>query len=136
MIEFVYTNPVIEAVQRTGTEVLVRHADCKDKNAAGWYELNPPKKIDQLVICPNNHKNYSDLADTIRHEAWHVVQACYGGALTKRHQSMSILEPSTIKHIKSTYPDSHLDKEYEAWAIAEHASETYIVRALNARCYQ
>ena len=134
MIEFIYANPVIQEVQRTGTAVLVRHAECKDEGAAGWYELNPSKGIDELVICPNNHKNYSDLADTIRHEAWHVVQACYGGALTKRHQSTSVLEPSTIRHINATYPENHKDLEFEAWAVAEHANEAFITEQLEKRC--
>ena len=134
MIEFIYSNPVIQEVQRTGTTVLVRHVDCKDKNTAGWYEFNKEKKIDELVICPHNHTNYSDLADTIRHEAWHVVQACYGGPLRPSSTSMQMLSPDTIKHIKDTYPKSHLNKEYEAWAVAERANEAWLAKQIKGRC--
>ena len=44
---------------------------------AGFYELGP--NVDRLVICTRNQLNHSDLFDTVRHEAIHVVQACYGG---------------------------------------------------------
>lgn len=133
MIDFIYSNLVIQAVRDTGTTVLVRHADCKDKNSAGWYEFNKNKKIDELVICPSNHKNYSDLADTIRHEAWHVVQACYGGAL-RPGASEPYLEADTVKHIKESYKPHEYAKELEAWAVAERANEAWIVKLIKRHC--
>ena len=133
MIDFIYSNPVIQAVRDTGTTVLVRHADCKSETNAGSYEFNKSKGIDEMIICPNNHTNYSDLADTIRHEAWHVVQACYGGAL-QPGKSEAFLDAETAKHIRDTYPKSHLDKEFEAWAVAERASEPWIVKLIKRHC--
>ena len=77
MIELLELSEVLKAVERTGTEVRYHDPDCATSKAAGWYQLNAT--VDRLVICPRNNINHSDLLDTVRHEAMHVVQACHGG---------------------------------------------------------
>ena len=72
--ELLELSRVLAAVQTTGTEVRYYDERCDTHEVSGFYRFGP--NVDRLVICPRNHINHSDLFDTIRHEAIHVVQAC------------------------------------------------------------
>ena len=74
--ELLALSEVLKAVQSTGTEVRYHDQGCAE-GASGLYKF----RSDTLVICPSNQHNHSDLFDTIRHEAIHVVQACNNGPI-------------------------------------------------------
>ena len=134
MIPFIYANPVIQAVQSTGTEVLVRHASCSDKKLMGYFQYDGDKDIDRVVLCADNHTNISDLADTIRHEAWHVVQACYGGQILTSEAIAKFAHKDDIKAI-SSYPKRQQMTELAARNVARYTSETFVVKNINKFCF-
>ena len=132
MIPFVYANPVIQAVQSTGTEVLVRHADCSRTNLMGYFQLT--EDIDRVVLCLDNHTNYSDLADTIRHEAWHVVQACYGGQILSSELIAKHAHPDDVEALK-LYPETQHMTELAARNVARYLSEEQVVTSIKKFCF-
>ena len=134
MIELLELSQVLKAVERTGTEVRYYDAECATSKAAGWYQLNAT--VDRLVICPRNNINHSDLLDTVRHEAVHVVQACYGGPVLS-HDYYTKNTPEHIKErVEATYPESHHHHELEAFVAAEYLAEEDIIKMINKYCFQ
>ena len=133
MIELLELSEVLKAVERTGTEVRYYDPDCATSKAAGWYQLNAT--VDRLVICPRNNINHSDLLDTVRHEAMHVVQACYGGPV----QDRATYDKYTPQHIKdrvfNDYPEHAHHIELEAFTAAAFLSEEDIVNSINKFCF-
>jgi len=66
---------LLNTVQATGHEVFVDGGMCNQGNGILGYATTSG----ELVICAKNHGNDMDeLADTIRHEALHLVQFCKG----------------------------------------------------------
>ena len=133
MIELLELSQVLKAVGSTGTEVRFYDKECAEGKAAGWYQLNA--NVDRLVICPANQLNHSDLFDTIRHEAIHVVQACYGKPVLSREY----YDEKAPQHIKdnvfNNYPEHHHHHELEAFMGAEYLSEQQVVNMINKYCF-
>ena len=133
MIELLQLSQVLDAVRATGTEVRYYDERCSSKGVAGFYRLGP--NVDRLVICPSNQLNHSDLFDTIRHEAIHVVQACNGGQPVL---SYDYLLENTTEEIKETvfsqYPEDHHHHELEAFTAAEYLSEDDVVELIDKYC--
>lgn len=130
-------SPVLNAVADTGTIVVVDGSACRSGGFLGRYVFNPDKDIDFLELCLDPHKgNYTELADTIRHEAWHVVQACIGKPLFSVHSLKSSVEPHLISGITETYPEDQHHREIEAFVIAANQSNDYVVDQLNKFCFE
>ena len=105
------------------------------QRVAGFYQFGP--NVDRLVMCPRNQLNHSDLFDTIRHEAIHVVQACNG---FKPILSYDYLLKNTTEEIKDTvfsqYPKSDHHLELEAFTAAEFLSEDDVVQLIDKYCFE
>ena len=133
--ELLALSQVLNKVQQTGTEVRYHAPECRTDKVAGFYQLNT--NVDRLVICPSNQLNHSDLFDTIRHEAVHVVQACKGSAIMPYDYW---LENATdnAKESVSEYPKDRRTQhwELEAFSIAEVMSEDDVIQLLDTYCFE
>ena len=133
MIELLELSQVLKAVERTGTEVRYHDESCKQDKVAGFYRLSAT--VDLLVICPRNNHNHSDLFDTVRHEALHVVQACKGGPVLSRAY-YDEKAPQDIKdQVFSQYPEHHHHHELEAFMGAKYLSEGDVIKLINKWCF-
>ena len=127
---------VLEAVKSTGTEVVYNHKDCATEKAHGWYEFNRKSNIDELVICVDTHLNGSELLDTVRHEAAHVIQTCKGDTIMPYDMNMQHASAKTLKQLKSYDDDIFVQSiEVEAHNMAEFLSEDDIVGMINKYCF-
>ena len=122
------------AIRATGTQIYIDHPyECKDPTMMGSYTY-ARNQIDQFTVCVANHKGDSaELADTIRHEAVHVAQACKGGPL---YSLSSIFNVSTQQEraTVSTYPQHQRARELEARVIARDQDEVYVTNLIKEHC--
>ena len=134
MIELLELSQVLKAVERTGTEVRYYDQSCENKQKQGFYRIN--STVDLLVICTRNHTNHSDLLDTVRHEALHVVQACNAGQPVLSRDYYTKNAPQDIKdHVIKFYPESHHHHELEAFMGAEYLGENDVVELIDKYCF-
>jgi hypothetical protein len=133
MIELLQLSQVLDTVRQTGTEVRYHHAKCSTTEAAGWYRLSA--NVDRLVICPDNQLNHSDLFDTVRHEAIHVVQACNAGPILPYDYYIKNAPQHIKDRVFSNYPKQHHHIELEAFMSAEYLNEDDVVKMLNKFCF-
>ena len=132
--ELLALSEVLKAVESTGTEVRYHDEQCQTNEVSGFYRISP--NVDQLVICPSNQHNHSDLFDTIRHEAIHVVQACNHGPVLPYDYYLKNA-PQSIKDSVSHYPkDEHTQHmELEAHMAAKYLSEREVINMINKYCF-
>ena len=133
--ELLELSRVLAAVQTTGTEVRYYDEKCHTDKVAGYYRLNAT--MDRLVICPRNHINHSDLFDTIRHEAVHVVQGCKGGGIMPYDYWLTNATRDA-RESAAQYPKDVTTQHYEleAFSIAEAMSEGDIIKLINTYCFE
>lgn len=134
MIELLQLSQVLATVELTGTEVRYHHEDCNEGKYSGWYTFNKSANVDRLVICADNQLNHSDLFDTVRHEAVHVAQACNGGPLLPLQYYKDRASERVHREV-AEYPADVQHREYEAWVIAELASEEEVIGILKKFCF-
>lgn len=90
----------------------------------------------QVLICLDNHSDYAELADTIRHELLHVVQACLGDRL---------IYPDRIEYTRTYaqtdlgwdilgYPTEQWDQEGEARTLSHFLDESDVAQLLRSHC--
>ena len=121
-------------VKQTGTTVVMDGPNCEKEGRYGMYQIGP--NIDMLTICSKPHaKSPEELKDTIRHEAWHIVQVCNGGPIYKIDTLDGYLTDREIQFVKGgAYPQEQFHEEIEARVIAQEEDETFIVNALKNYC--
>ena len=135
MIELLQLSQVLQAVQTTGTEVRYHAEECVTKGVAGFYRLN--SNVDRLVICPDNQRNHSDLFDTVRHEAVHVVQACNGWKPILPYDYYIKNASQRVKDfVFNNYPSKVHHHELEATHAAEVLNEDEVVNLINKFCFE
>ena len=67
---------LLEQFHELGGRVYIDSDRCNDHPAFGWYVNG------SIHICQANHfGDEEELADTVRHEVWHAIQACNRGPL-------------------------------------------------------
>ena len=91
--------------------------------------------MDRLVICPDNQRNHSDLFDTVRHEAIHVVQACNGKPILSYDYYLTNASRETWSKVKG-YPEEHHHHEVEAFHAAHILSEKQVINLINKFCFE
>jgi hypothetical protein len=135
-------NPVLSAVAKTGTTVKIKHFDCGDMY--GYYDSS----IDTLQICAAIHDDqlFSSKESTIRHEAWHLVQAC-SAVKTKDDEwgefhlvnspmlEGKALTPDDEKYIAENYEQDSFDIESEALLAETHLTDGQIIQQIEEKCY-
>ena len=68
---------LLNQLESMGGVVYVDSHLCDEVNAYGL------QRGHEVHLCTKPHKgNVAEMENTIRHEVWHIVQACYGGPLT------------------------------------------------------
>ena len=141
------------AVRATGITLKFNPAECRTKNAMGWYWA--AKR--EMVICQENHKGYvgfgqevrwteEDL-DTLRHEAQHLIQDCMAGRRQGSLDSVynepielakSILGSEGIAYILKIYAEAsdHIKvMELEAFSVAEMNDPAEQARDIAKYCF-
>ena len=125
------TNPSVALLrdfEAIGGRVYVDSDRCKEHPAYGWYVNGT------IHICVKNHLgDEEELADTVRHEVWHAIQACNGGPLT-HDLDREVGEAVRRGWYPSQYPRHQWETEAEARNAAYNYSETEIAGFLNTYC--
>lgn len=133
-------NPILASVESTSTKVLIKHSGCDD--TYGYYDLDS----NQLVICTAIHGNTWDTSkeSTIRHEAWHLVQACVAGRdnegrlvdlVVVDHPALidKSLDADTLEIVNAYPEDQHLT-EGEARLAELYLTDKQVIDGLVEHC--
>ena len=122
------------AIKATGINLRFNPAECRTKNAMGWYWAGGK----EMVICQENHKGFvgfdqevrwteEDL-DTLRHEAQHLIQDCMNGRLDG---NLGSVYKDPIALAKGTLTQRQIKAIIESYA-ENGASEHIIIMELEA----
>jgi hypothetical protein len=131
-------NPVLAAVEATGTKIHTDHADCSNPNIDGFYQFYrraDGTKIDLMVLCAVNIGSKAELDETIRHEAMHVVQACQGGTIFN-HASLNKYRYSALNRNLESYPSDKRSYELEAFVVSQFESDQYVADLVYKYCFE
>jgi hypothetical protein len=121
------SNPLLQMVRNSSTSVDIQYAFCGENY--GSYDI----QNDILAICSTAHdgkSTFSSRESTIRHEVWHVIQACDHAGQVGKWGEISTIEghsldelplPAEVISALETY--SADDKLLEAQAFR---AETYL----------
>jgi hypothetical protein len=132
--------PQVEAQAFTETDLLEYHAEiggrvyvdsdaCKDPRIMGM------KQGVSIHICAKNAEgDAAEIADTIRHEVWHMVQACNGGPITS-NQVMVMGEAYAKGWTGEGYKADEWHLEAEAHFAAATFTPQEIKNALAKFCF-
>ena len=133
-------NQMVELVKGTGTDVAA--IVCDDEGVMGFYNYQPEKDIDVLVVCKDNvPMNDPDAVwEVVVHEATHVMQACQGGPILKDTYIPRVLRElqTTAPHYYQTiqqYRGDHKRVEIEAFWMELRTPEV-AMGFMNKFCYK
>ena len=126
--DYIYSNPVLEAVHSSGTRILFKDPSCS-KNIYGSYN----SETDVMVLCVANHPHLAELGDTIRHETMHIIQMCHGGPVLSLTQLFRMAEPTDHEFI-SQYDHIKQHIELEANIAARELTDSQITEHFNNAC--
>ena len=123
------------------TRVEVDSSKCDDDpHMEGSYHT-----VDKVVtLCTRGSVDASD-HDTVRHEAWHVLQSCLSPNLPRlsplfseekefNENVLSLLSKYHYDRLANTYPASHLNVEVEAFVMARGLTASQIEQSLHKAC--
>ena len=111
-----------------GGRVYVDSDLCKETGAMGLQQGIT------IHVCGKAHgDNVGELKDTIRHEMWHMVQACNGGPLTD-NTIASIGEAYQMGWTGEGYEEDHWHLESEAHYAAATLNAEQVATALINSC--
>ncbi len=134
-------NPVVAAVAATGTKIKIKHFNCE--GMYGYYEV----ASDTMQICTAAHDNQleTSMESTIRHEAWHVVQACASAKNDGEWGNLAVLSPPSLLNaklsdddeelIRASYPMEEWNTEREARLAELFMTDRIVVKYLEDYCY-
>ncbi|ABP87921.1 gp14 [Synechococcus phage Syn5] len=119
---------LLQQFEAKGGRVYVNSEQCNNKLAFGWYVNGT------IHICEDNHLgDDAELADTVRHEVWHAVQACNRGPIMYDLDA-EVGEAVRRGWLPISYPRHQWETEAEARNAAFNYSETEIAGFLNTYC--
>jgi hypothetical protein len=135
------SNPVLAAVAATGTTIQIKHFNCGE--SYGYYDTGS----DTLEVCTAVHDDqlFSSKESTIRHEAWHLVQACssienkndpWGNLVLVDTPLLSgkTLSPVEQKYIAENYEQENHKIESEALLAETYLTDGQIIQAIEQKC--
>ena len=132
-------NLLVKAVKTTGHQIYLDSPACIENKGlfgAATYDQ-------KLLVCVDNHKgDQAELADTVRHEAIHLVQYCKG---RNNGATMANLVPEkaeeyleeAVKDLHMPlvkYRDSQYYREAEARVLAHYLNEDTVAYLLEEYC--
>ena len=136
------SNPVLSAVAATGTTIQIKHFNCG--GTYGYYDSGS----DTLEVCTAVHDDqlFTSKESTIRHEAWHLVQAC--SAVKSREDewgNLVLVNPPQLsgkkltadesKYVSENYDPKFHSIENEAFLAEFHLTDGQIIKAIEEKCY-
>ena len=122
---------LLQYFQRGGGKVYVDSDLCDEYAGAMGLQLGPA-----VHICTAPHRgDYVEMADTVRHELWHVVQACNNGPLTT--DPINAITTAAAKGWTGQgYDDPDVwHIEAEAYYVAATRDESFIKAGLDKFCF-
>ena len=69
-----------------------------------------------------------------RHEAWHVVQACYGGQIISDELIAKHAHPDDVNDLRF-YPESQHKTELAARNVARYTNEDFVIKGIRKFCF-
>lgn len=134
------TIQLLQTLTEYGVTVLYNPPACSE----GWQGQYTTKKV--LSLCYVGKPTASDF-DTVRHEAFHMLQHCASQRRgergikplainqTQRQQWVSsVLRSGDITEIKSVYPTKYHQVELEAFAAATHYDANQLATLVRKWC--
>ena len=125
---YIYSNKVLDIVYKSGTKIIFKDESC-NKNILGSYN----KRTDKMVLCLENHSGYAQLADTIRHETVHIMQACLGRPIMSFQQVAKLAEPKDYNFMGG-YNNVQHHHELEANIGARGLTDLEVVQFFKQSC--
>ncbi len=136
------SNPVLAAVAATGTTIQIKHFNCGV--TYGYYDSGS----DTLEVCTAVHDDqlFSSKESTIRHEAWHLVQACSAVKSKDDEWGNLVVVDSPLlagkkltadeeQYIVDNYNKDSYGIESEALLAETHLTDGQIIQAIDEKCY-
>ena len=126
--DYIYSNPVLEVVHSSGTRILFKDPSC-NRNIFGSYDSS----TDVMVLCVANHPHLAELGDTIRHETFHIIQACHGGPVMGLTKLFKFAQQTDYEFI-SQYDNNAQHIELEANIAARTLTDSQITEHFTNAC--
>ena len=131
-------NSLTRVVKQAGVTVKTWDPMCDERGSYGGFA--PSTK--EFIVCVTNHyengkMDYTELGDTLRHEAIHVAQTCWGNGTPKPILSWNQIAKYSNNRILSIVQqykpeDQHL--EYEAFTGAAVLNNDQVTRIVKQTC--
>lgn len=121
---------LIADLQALGGRAYVDSALCRETGAAGLAQGH----IVHICLSAHELNDTEELRDTVRHEVWHVIQACNGGPLMYDLDA-EIEEAQTTGWSPLAYSPAVWEIEAEAHNAARNYTEQEISGFLSAYCH-
>ena len=123
---------IYTALRNTGVTIDIK--TCDNDKSFGWYNPGYNGGNGGMVICDNVATTYADQWETLRHEAVHAAQHCRDWDTVMQDKWIANnLSREDYEFVKSDYPASDWDIEFEAFAL-EHHSNQFIAKLVNLNC--
>lgn len=134
------SNPLLQMARDSKTSVKVEYLFCG--STYGTYDSSS----DTLTICNSAHdgkSTFSSRESTIRHEVWHIVQACVEAKRSGKWGGFSPVEssilttyslPREISEVVNSYPKDSRVTEEEAFKAETFLSDYLIQQEFSAQC--
>lgn len=134
------SNALLKLARESNTSVKVEYLFCGD--TYGTYDSSS----DTLTICSTAHNSsttFNSRESTIRHEVWHIVQACaqakrskqWGGFTTIKPAGLDSHEvPLEVKEALKEYPVDSQEVEKEAFLAEAFLSDYLIEKEFRMQC--
>jgi hypothetical protein len=131
----VSNNRLTRTVEASGVRVVYDTEYCFERGSYGYYM--PKSKV--LGLCVLNHDgDIAELGDTLRHEAIHVAQTCYGNGKARPILSwtqISKYSNNRILSIVQRYRPEHQHIEYEAFTAAATMTNNQVADIVTKFCF-
>ena len=119
---------LLNQLESMGGRVYVDSALCDQYNAYGI------QRGVEVHLCTAPHQgDVAEMEDTIRHEVWHIVQACHGGPISA-NPAQAISKAYQKGWEARNYPPDAWHHEAEAYYVAATRSAEEISNALIKVC--
>ena len=128
--DYLYSNPVLAEVHRSGTTIVFKDPSC-EQGIYGSYT----RSTDTMVLCITNHPDLAELGDTIRHETVHIIQMCNGGPVMSFESVAKYAQPHDYKVMHGYGTHSH-HHEIEANIAARSMTDLQVVSSFKDACYE
>ena len=86
-----------------------------------------------IDICVSRHRSVSSLADTVRHEVWHIAQFCKGGPIGNQPINQ-IVAAHSVGWTGRGYEAKDYHIEAEAHYVAATQDEQFVARGFRRFC--